>query len=1073
MTVYNFESLSLKNAIKEGKVVFDDELVRIASNPHASINEAIFEVEFSNFLSGNAHPIYLDPVQFFKKTHFSDYMKTILMRVLSRVASISDESYAIILDTTFGGGKTHTLVMLYHVFKNRDVALNSQEIRQILKELGLETIPEVKIVAIDGHNVDPETNLWNVIGKELGDVSITSKTLPPTAKEIENAIRRIGKPVIFLLDELVVYFSKIMGEKEGNGRIAQNKGFIHSLFVATEATKTSIVVLTIPESEAYQKEAQILRDITAIAERGAIRIEPVSKEDIIRILKKRFIKHIDENFARKVAKALHELYVAKLGVADAYREERLAECYPFHPELIEEIFFGRIGTYENFQRTRGILKIMARVIVNLLRHVDELPETSLFISAGEVDLSDSELRSKLTAEIFGKKLDQVVQTDIATSEGTAHAQQADGGKIRFGNFVRIATTVYLYSLFPDETKRGANGRMVFRALGDANLDPSTIDAYLERLYDEITTHLFRAEGTDRYFFKTEVNPRALVRIAARDVKDEEVKLHLQKEFISKIIPSTETIAVNIFDKEIKKDNTDPNRLNIFVIDYEDVFNYYRAIKSTKEYESVSEDVVRREVYSRIFSQMLSITTPNRNSVILLFPIPSEIPSFRDTVKELIACEKLKKERSKDKEFIKELRDIQKKIYAKAAQKLINLYSYAGFYKKNDQEVKPISPITYDDKAKYSERIFEDLEKKYGKVISTASIDYVEGVMGLEKDYVKFSDLIQTTANSTSYPFIPAKLLKASLKELVKTGDIAIFRGEICEPEEVDLEKSDEILKNLKMGVEVAEVRSSDYILKKDFAEKLLEVAKKKRADLIAEKIIKVLGDKNYEEFSKIDSQLLEYSRKDIIDAAKRSDKLELFAGDISSIQKLESGVELENDEAKAVLDAFGSEGEVTYIFRREYADEIKDKLRRVKPPVVTPSPQPPKPKETLVSSDDILEKFEDFSGRSVTLIKVSGKGSDNLKEDSLSISGAVPFLNLSGTIKVEVEGKNVTTFKCEVELAKVGVVDEILQKIASLDENPEYTFELELENPVKIDEDFKLFVEQLATTKSQKWFRVT
>ena len=140
------------------------------------------------------------------------------------------------------------------------------------------------------------------------------------------------------------------------------------------------------------------------------------------------------------------------------------------------------------------------------------------------------------------------------------------------------------------------------------------------------------------------------------------------------------------------------------------------------------------------------------------------------------------------------------------------------------------------------------------------------------------------------------------------------------------------------------------------------------------------------------------------------------------------------------LTAIGSEGEVTYIFRKEYADKIKEMLRKAeRPPIVTPPLQPPKPKEILVSPDDLLERFEDFSGKSITLIKVSGKGSDNLKEDSLSISGAVPFLNLSGTIKVEVEGKNVTSFKCEVELAKTGVVDEILQKIASLDENPEYT----------------------------------
>jgi hypothetical protein len=1052
------ETPSLRKAILENKVVFDDELVRIASDLHANINEAIFEVEFSNFLNGNAHPIYLDPAQFFRRTHFTEDMKNILKRVLSRVASVSDESYAIILDTTFGGGKTHTLVAIYHLFKNRDVALNYQEIKQILKDLGISTIPDVEIVAVDGHNIDPEENLWNVIGKMLGDESLASRSSPPTAQDIETAIRKVGKPVVFLLDELVVYISKIL---DNEARVAQNKGFIHSLFVAVEATRTSIVILTIPESEAYKKESEILRDITTIAERGATKIAPVAKEDIIRILKKRFVKSIDERYAKEAAKALHDLYVTKLGIGESISEERLFECYPFNPELVEEIFFGRIGMYEDFQRTRGILKIMARVIVNLLRHADELPETTIFISAGEVDLSDPELMRKLADKIFGAKLDQVVQTDIATAEGTAHAQMADG-KTRFGNFVRVATAVYLYSLYPDDTKKGANSRQVFRALGDESFDPSTIDAYLERLYDEIATHIFRAEGTDRYYFKTEENPRALVRYAAKDVKDEEVKLHLQKKLIGKIIPSTDVVSVNIFEKEIKRDNTNPGKLNVFLIDYEEVFKLYASLKRTKEYESESEDVVAGEVYNRIFSGMLSITTINRNSVVLLFPVAWEISSFVDDVRELIACERLKKERAKDKEFLKELKTIQERIYAKTAQKLINLYSYVGFFQRNDHVVRQLSPITYDEKAKYTERIFEELERKWGKVLSSVSVDYINGVMGMEREYMRVSELINTIANSTSYPFVPAKYLKESIKELVKEEEIALYRGEICKPEEVDLTKSEEIVRSLKVGSEIQDVRESDYVLKREFAEELLEAAEKKRADRIAQRILEVLGNRNYAEISYVESEIPDLSRKDIVDAAKRSRRLELYGGDISLVKKLEDGAELSENEAEEVLSGFGR-GDGDLIFKSEYVEEIKRRLTTTLPP----PPLPPMPEVEEVGVQDLIEKFDELRGRKVKLLRISGRGSD-LKEDSLSLSGAISFLNLTGKIKVDVMGGVV--FRCGSEVAKVGVISEILKKITELDANTEYTIELETE--AEINDDFRIFAEELTSTKSEKLFWV-
>ncbi len=1078
--MYDFEQLCLKNAIKDSKVIFDDDLVKIASDPKANINEAIFEVEFSNFLNGNAHQIYLNPALFFRKTHFTEYMKNVLKRALSRVTSISDESYAVVLDTTFGGGKTHTLISLYHLFENRDVALNSRTIKQIMKDLELGTIPDVKLVTVDGHNIEPETNLWNVIGEKLGNEKLATRKYPPTAQEIEDVIKDIGRPVVFLFDELVNYISKIMGEEDEesyDGKIAQNKAFIHSLFVATEATKTSLVVLTIPRSEAYKKEADILRSISAIAERGATKIAPVAKEDIIRILKKRFVKEIvDEKFAKSAAKALHDLQASKVGISDAYSEERLFECYPFHPLPVEEIFFGRIGTYEDFQITRGILKIMARVIVNLLRHVDELPKTTLFISSGEVDLSEPEMCRKLTtSEIFGKNLDQVVQTDIATTEGSANAQKFDNAP-RFGNFARIATTVYLYSLFPDESRWGANSKKIFNALGDSNFDPSTIDTYLEKLYDEVSIHIFRAEGTDRYFFKTEENPRALVRLASRDVRDQEVKIHLQKQFFSNIIPSTDSVSVNIFDNEIKRDNTEIGKLNLFAVDYEDVYNHYMSLKRTKEYESEADDVLRTEVFSKIFSQMLSITTPNRNSVVLLFPIPTEINPFKDLVKELIACEKLKKERSKDKDFLKELKSIQERIYAKAAQKLINTYSYTGFYYRNDQTLKQISPISYDKKAKYTERIFYELESKWGKVISNASIDYINGILGRENDYVKFSDLVHTVANSTSYPFIPAKPLKESIKEQVSAGEIGLLSGEIIEPDEVDLKKSDEVLKRVKFGSEVSELKDSSYVLKKEFAEQLFEAARKKKADRIAEYVIEALGDSNYAEVSEVESHFPEYSRSDVVEASKIAARLEVYGGDISLIEKIENGEEPDFPEAQSIRNAFGKEGNRTYILKKEFYNEVISKLKEVTPEGKTK--EWPKgyggeveTKEESIPVHDLVEKFDDYANRTVVDISVTGTGSGVLKDDSMNISGAVSFLSLDGNINVSTKG--ITTFYCNVSLEKAGTINEIMQKIASLDENPEYSININLTRPVEINEDFKLFVDQLAQTESEKILKVS
>jgi len=118
--------------------------------------------------------------------------------------------------------------------------------------------------------------------------------------------------------------------------------------------------------------------------------------------------------------------------------------------------------------------------------------------------------------------------------------------------------------------------------------------------------------------------------------------------------------------------------------------------------------------------------------------------------------------------------------------------------------------------------------------------------------------------------------------------------------------------------------------------------------------------------------------------------------------------------------------------------------------------------------NDFLERFEEFESRRVMRIRVNGSGADNLKEDALNLGGAVSFLNLTGRIKAEVKGR--AFFRCSAELEKAGVIEEILRKIAELDSNPVYSVELEIDT--EVNEDFRIFAEQLTSTKSEKTLRV-
>ncbi|MEM3896590.1 MAG: hypothetical protein QW763_04920, partial [Archaeoglobaceae archaeon] len=321
-----------------------------------------------------------------------------------------------------------------------------------------------------------------------------------------------------------------------------------------------------------------------------------------------------------------------------------------------------------------------------------------------------------------------------------------------------------------------------------------------------------------------------------------------------------------------------------------------------------------------------------------------------------------------------------------------------------------------------------------------------------------SEFISNVASFTGYPFVPLKNLKDSIAELVKNGEIAVYKGEICEPEDVDLEKSEDIVKNLKIGI-LTEVKDSDYLAKKNFAEQLLEVAKRKKLDKVVERILEVMGNRKYVDLSFIESELPDMSKKDIVDAISRSQKLEFFGGEISLIEKIEAGEKLSQEEAEKVLSAFGK-GD--YVFRKDFAEEIKKKLEIKKPPPILP------PLENTLKIDELLAKFDELKGKKVKMVKISGKGSNLLKEDSLNVSGAVSFLSLKGKMRVNVKGNVV--FECDCGLEKIEVVSDILKKISDLDSKLDYSLIFDID--AEITDDFRMVLDELKNTKSDKVLRV-
>ena len=97
--------------------------VRDACKPRSEVlkgdlEDAIFAADFGHVVEGIAPDVYKDPTEFFRNTHPAARLKKVVGTIFERLADAKEAGAAVRLSTGFGGGKTHTLIALWHLGNN-------------------------------------------------------------------------------------------------------------------------------------------------------------------------------------------------------------------------------------------------------------------------------------------------------------------------------------------------------------------------------------------------------------------------------------------------------------------------------------------------------------------------------------------------------------------------------------------------------------------------------------------------------------------------------------------------------------------------------------------------------------------------------------------------------------------------------------------------------------------------------------------------------------------------------------------------------------------------------------------
>jgi predicted AAA+ superfamily ATPase len=434
---------------------------------------------------------YRLPTEFFRRTYLTGSLKQLLANAARRLGS-GDGDPVVQLQTNFGGGKTHSMLALYHLFSGAKPS-ELVGIGDLMAAEGIEALPEnVQRVVLVGNKISPGNpsikedgtevrTLWGELAWQLGGREAFDRIREDDVRATSpgDALRGLMNdygPCLILIDEWVAYARQLHDEIElPGGNFETHFSFAQALTESAKLAGNCLLVISLPASdtatETDDEEVGGLRGRSALMRlRNVIgRIEaswsPATTEEAFEIVRRRLFEPMVEraHFTARdnVARSFADLYRTQQQefpseVRDADYEKRLRAAYPIHPELFDRLYTDW-STLAKFQRTRGVLRLMAAVIHSLWANGDRNP----LIMPANVPIDDPRVRDELT-RYLSDQWKPIIEKDV---DGPgALPLRIDGEVPNLGKFAaarRVARTVYLGSApMTSAANRGIEDRRI-------------------------------------------------------------------------------------------------------------------------------------------------------------------------------------------------------------------------------------------------------------------------------------------------------------------------------------------------------------------------------------------------------------------------------------------------------------------------------------------------------------------------------------------------------------------------------------------------------------------------------------
>jgi predicted AAA+ superfamily ATPase len=522
--------------------------------PHKDVasgryQQAEFAADLWQVHMGEGTDEYKNPVEFFRRTYLTESLKQLLVGAIRRISGHGGDP-VVQLQTNFGGGKTHSMLALYHLLSGTP-ANELVGIEAVLREAGAKELPTARRVVLVGNKISPGNpvkkadgtvvrTLWGELAWQLGGKKAFERIRADDEKAtspgdvLRELFNEYGRCLI-LIDEWVAYARQLHDQSDlPAGGFETQFTFAQVLTESAKLAKNCLLVISLPASDTGSSPHTQADDVEVGGQRGREALDrlsnvvgrvesawrPASAEEGFEIVRRRLFEPIADQSQFKdrdvVARGFADLYRAQHQefppeCHDADYEKRIRAAYPIHPEIFDRLY-GDWSTLVKFQRTRGVLRLMAAVIHSLWEKGDKTP----LIMPANIPIDDPRVQFELTRYLSDNWV-PIIEKDV---DGPSSLPLRLDGEIpnlgKFSACRRVSRTIYLGSApTTSAANRGIEDRRVKLGCVMPGESPAVFGDALRRLA-AAATYLY--QDGPRYWYSTQPTVTKLADDRAEQLK---------------------------------------------------------------------------------------------------------------------------------------------------------------------------------------------------------------------------------------------------------------------------------------------------------------------------------------------------------------------------------------------------------------------------------------------------------------------------------------------------------------------------------------------------------------------------